>query len=89
MMKTTVSEDDDSSRRCGVRATEIEAPVSAFVSEPVDDRIALEETDTEFDRLKREQDRLIAEIRGRHPQFSASDRLTREQLHERATGSAH
>lgn len=72
----TVSVPERVYRRARVKAAQQDASVSALVREFLT-RLASEESD--FDRRKRLQDETLATIRG----FSASDRLTRDDVHER------
>lgn len=76
MKKITVSVDDDTYRRARLKAVERDTSVSAMV------RAFLEETawgESEADRLKREEARLRRQIVA----FTAGDRLSRDDLHER------
>jgi plasmid stability protein len=72
----TVSVPDDTYRRARVRAAEQHTSVSALVRTFLEDFAGAE---TEFERLKRLQDEVIASVTS----FSASDRLSREELHAR------
>jgi plasmid stability protein len=73
----TVSVPDDVYRAARVRAAERGDSVSALVADYLR---SLSERDTEFARLEAQQ-RFVQETIGR---FSAGDRLTRDELHERA-----
>lgn len=73
----TVSVPDDVYRAARVRAAERGDSVSALVAGYLR---SLTERDTEFARLEAQQ-RSVQETIDR---FSAGDRLTREELHERA-----
>jgi plasmid stability protein len=72
----TVSVPDDIYRRARVKAAEQQTSVSALVRTFLDEFAGAE---TEFERLKRLQDEVIASVKS----FSASDRLTREELYVR------
>jgi plasmid stability protein len=73
----TVSVSEDVYRRARIRAAEMGKSVSALVAEFLD---SLSERDAEFARLEEKQRRVQAEIR----RFSARDRLSREDVHDRA-----
>lgn len=64
-------------RAARVRAAERGTSVSALVSEYL---ASLTSSDTEYARLEDQQRRIVSQIE----RFSASDRLEREDLHERA-----
>jgi plasmid stability protein len=74
----TVSIDDDTYRRARMKAAAQDTSVSALVRRFLTE-LASEESDTE--RLKREE----RELRARIINFSASDRVSREDAHERGT----
>jgi plasmid stability protein len=78
MKNITVSLDDDLYRRARVRAAELDTSVSALVKKYLSD-LAGEETD--FERRKRLQNEMFAKVKARR--FSASDRLSRDEVHER------
>lgn len=80
MKNITVSVDDELYHRARVKAAQRRTTVSALVRGFLE-RVAEEESD--FDRLQRQQNELIARIRAEHPGFSAAERLTRDELHER------
>jgi len=67
---------DDIYRRARVKAAEQQTSVSALVRKFLDEFAGAE---TEFERLKRLQDEVIASVTS----FSASDRLSREELYVR------
>jgi hypothetical protein len=73
----TVSVADDVYRRARIRAAELGKSVSALVTEYLN---SLSERDAEFARLEAKQRRVQDEIRV----FRAQDRLSRDQLHDRA-----
>jgi plasmid stability protein len=73
----TVSVSDDTYRRARIRAAELGKSVSALVAEYLN---SLSEHDAEFARLEAKQERVQGEIRA----FRARDRLSRDQLHDRA-----
>jgi len=72
----TVSLPDDVYRRARIKAAERDTSVSALVREFLS---ALAKDESDFERRKRLQDEVIASIR----EFSASDRLTRDEVHDR------
>jgi len=80
MKNITVSVDDDIYHRARIRAAEQRTSVSALVRRALQD-LAGEETD--FERSVREEDALRERVRSRGCRFSAEDRLTREQVHDR------
>jgi hypothetical protein len=76
MKNITVSVDDETYRRARMAAAERDTSVSAMVRE----YLTLVSTgETDFERLKREEAATRATIKS----FDASDRLSREELHER------
>lgn len=77
MKNITVSVPDDVYRRARVRAAEQGRSLSAVVAEFLQ---RLSEDDSGFLRLKAQQKEVQATIRG----FSASDRLSRDEVHSRA-----
>lgn len=76
MKNITVSLPDDIYRRARIKAAERDTSVSALVREFL---AALAEGESDFERRKRLQDEVIRSIRG----FSASDRLARDEIHDR------
>jgi predicted CopG family antitoxin len=72
----TVSVDDDTYRRARMKAAEQDTSVSALVKRFLTE-LASGESDVE--RLKREEKELRARIHG----FSARDRMSRDEAHER------
>jgi plasmid stability protein len=72
----TVSLPDDIYRSARIKAAERDTSVSALVREFL---TRLGQDESEFDRRKRLQDDVMASIRA----FSASDRLSREDAHDR------
>jgi plasmid stability protein len=73
----TVSVSDDVYRQARIRAAELGKSLSALVTEFLN---SLSEREAEFTRLEAKQRRIQSEIR----RFRAGDRLSREELHERA-----
>ena len=80
MKNITVTVDDDLYYRARVRAAERRSTVSGLVREYLA-RIVEEESG--FDTLQREQNEVIARIRAAHSGFSAADRLSRDEAHDR------
>jgi plasmid stability protein len=77
MKNITVSVPDDVYRAARIRAAERGSSVSALVSEYLR---SLSDREAEFSRLEAQQRRIQEEIES----FRASDRLSRDELHERA-----
>jgi hypothetical protein len=73
----TVSVADDVYRTARIRAAELGKSLSALVAEFLS---SLSERETEFARLEAKQRRVQGEIRS----FRARDRLTRDDVHDRA-----
>lgn len=80
MKNITVSVDAKLYHRARVRAAQKQSTISALVR---DFLVHLVEEEPEFERLHREQNEIIARIRKEHPGFSATKRLTRDQVHGR------
>lgn len=76
MRNITVSVDDETYKRARMVAAEQDTSVSALVKMYL---IQLATHESEFERLKR----LEQEIRDQILSFNASDRLTRDELHDR------
>ncbi|MGH8289578.1 MAG: DUF6364 family protein [Steroidobacteraceae bacterium] len=76
MKNITVSLDDDAYRRARMIAAERDTSVSALVKEYL---AALGSGESQAERLKREERALREQIAS----FRASDRLSRDELHER------
>ncbi len=77
MKNITVSVPDDVYRAARIRAAEQGRSVSAMVAAYLR---SVSDQQSEFARLEAQQHRIQAEIVG----FSASDRLSRDELHDRA-----
>lgn len=77
MANITVTVPDEVYRSARIRAAERGSSVSALVAEFLG---SLSERDAEFARLEAQQRRIQQEVR----RFSARDRLSREDAHERA-----
>jgi plasmid stability protein len=80
MKNITVSIPDEVYQRARVRAAEKGRSLSSLVAEFLAGLSEDEDADTRFARLEALQRKVQSEIKN----FSASDRLTREQLHDRA-----
>lgn len=76
----TVSVDDELYHKARVRAAQQRTTLSALVRSFLQ---RLTEDESSFERLRREQNQLIAKIRAEHPGFSAAERLSRDEVHER------
>ena len=77
MKNITVSVSDDVYRMARIRAAELGKSVSALVAEFLD---SLSERETAFSRLEAKQRRVQGEI----SRFRARDRLSRDEVHDRA-----
>lgn len=80
MKNITVSVDDDLYYRARVKAAEKRSTVSALVRRYLTDLV---EAAPDVDQQARERADLITAVRARHPGFSATERLSREQAHDR------
>lgn len=78
MKKITISLDDEVYRRARIKAAELDTSVSALVKKYL---VELAGQETDFERLKRLENELLSEIKGLG--FSANDRLSRDEVHER------
>ena len=76
MRNITVAVDDEIYRRARVKAAEMDSSISALFKEFL---LQLTNGESDFDRRKRLERETIAAIRD----FSAADRLSRDELHER------
>lgn len=76
MKNITVSIDDETYRRARMKAAQKDTSVSAMVRQFLTE---VAQGESEFERLKRRE----AEIRAQIKEFSASDRLPRDQLYDR------
>jgi len=77
MKNITVSIDEEVHRRARIRAAELGTSLSAAVREFL---IAFAGGETDFDRRKRLQDETLGAIE----RFRASNRLSRDDVHDRA-----
>lgn len=77
MKNITVSVPDDIYREARIRAAERGRSVSALVGEYLR---SLSDREAEFSRLRAQQRQIVSEIKN----FSAGDRLGRDEVHERA-----
>lgn len=80
MKNITVSVPDEVYHRARVKAAEQRTSVSALVKRMLEDLAGQE---TEFERLRREEQELRAKLAQSGVRFSASDRLARETVHDR------
>ena len=76
MKNITVAVDDEIYRRARVKAAEMDSSISALFKEFL---LQLTNGESDFDRRKRLERETIALIRD----FSAADRLSRDELYER------
>lgn len=81
MKNVTVSLDDDTYRNAKRWAVEHDRSLSSVVREVLQTYGAQE---SEFDRLKRQQDELFATLDARGGGVDASERWTREEVNDRA-----
>jgi hypothetical protein len=77
MKNITVSVSDEVYRSARIQAAQRGTSVSAMVADYL---LSLSRSEAEFARLEDQQRRIVDEIEG----FSASDRLQRAELHDRA-----
>ncbi|GAB3929958.1 hypothetical protein GCM10011575_28450 [Microlunatus endophyticus] len=77
MKNVTVSVPDDVYRDARIKAAEQGRSVSALVADYLR---SLSSQDSEFDRLRALQEQVFERVEG----FSASDRLSRDEVHDRA-----
>lgn len=77
MRNITVVVDEETYRRARMKAAELDTSVSRLVRDYL---VELAAGEREFERLER----LELEARGQITEFSARDRLTRDEAHERA-----
>lgn len=80
MKNITVSVDDETYHRARISAAERRTSLSAIVRGILID-LAAEETESE--RLKKQEDEIVARLRERGSGFFPAKRLTRDQLHDR------
>lgn len=80
MKNITVTVDDDLYYRARVRAAERRSTVSAMVREFL---LRIVEESSAFEILQREQNELIERIQAAHAGLAASDRLGRDEVHDR------
>jgi plasmid stability protein len=80
MKNITVSVDDEIYHKARIKAAEMKSSISALVKQFLT-KVVNEES--EFDRLKREEQALRESLRHEGVVFSASHRLSREELHDR------
>lgn len=76
MRNITVSLDDETYKRARVAAAERDTSVSALVKAYLQE---LTSSESEIERLKRQE----REIRGQISNFTASDRISRDEVHRR------
>jgi plasmid stability protein len=81
MKNITVTVDDNTYRRARIRAAELDTSVSAQVKQFLEQ---FAQKETEFERLKNLEQKVRAEVVG----FDGSDRLSRDELHERGVDRA-
>ncbi len=79
MKNITVSLDSDVYRRARIKAAELDTSVSALVKKYL---IELAGQETDFERRRRLQTETLATIKT----FSAGNRLTRDEVHQRSGG---
>jgi Arc/MetJ-type ribon-helix-helix transcriptional regulator len=80
MKNITVSVDDEVYHRARLRAAEKRTSVSALVRCALQ---ALAGEETEFERLKRMERKVVGRLAARRSRFAGSDRLSREEVHDR------
>lgn len=83
-MKTiTVSVDEETYRLSRIKAAEAGTSVSALVRSLLLELVQGGPAESRFDRLYRRQQQLLEAIDAKGPITTPTDRLTREELHER------
>ena len=80
MKNITVTVSDDIYHKARVRAAERKSTISALVK---DFLTKIVEEESSFERMKREEDELRQNLRQNGVVFSAEDRCSREDLHDR------
>ena len=80
MKNITVSLSDEAYRGARIWAAERDTSVSALVREYLE---SLSQQESAFERGKRLQEEVLERIKNRAIPFDASDRLTREDVHDR------
>ena len=80
MRNITVTVTDELYRAARLRAAERQSTVSALVRAFLEQ---LTNDESAHERLRREQNEIIARIRADHPGFGAGDRLSRDDIHRR------
>ena len=80
MKNITVTVGDEIYHKARIRAAERKSTVSALVKEFL---TKIVEEESSFERMKREEDELRQNMRQEGFIFSAEDRCSREDLHER------
>lgn len=83
MRNITVSVDDETYRLARVRAAESDTSVSALVRNFLEELVHGETREERFERLKRQQDEVLAEIRASGRGLRAEDMLSRDELYDR------
>lgn len=80
MKNITVSVPEEVIHRAKIRAALLNTSVSALVRQSLE-QIAGEET--EFERLRSREQQIREELSRRHTAFSGSDRVSRDEAHQR------
>jgi len=76
MKNITVSVDEETYRKARIRAAELDTSVSAMVRQFLE---SLDSHESQFERLKREEKVLRQMVKD----FDPTDRLSRDEVHER------
>jgi plasmid stability protein len=76
MKNITVTLDDETYRKARIRAAELDTSVSAVVRKYL---TQFAEGESRFERLKKQEEA----VRARIEKFTAEDRLSRDELHDR------
>jgi hypothetical protein len=76
----TVTVDEALYHQARIKAAERRTTVSALVRSYLEQLVA---ADSRFENLQREQADVIAAVRQAHPGFTAGNRLSRSEVHER------
>lgn len=80
MKNITVSVDEETYHRSRIKAAEMNTSVSALVRKSLE---ALAGEETEFERLKKLEQRTLDRLRQQNSRFSGQNRLTRDEVHDR------
>lgn len=83
MKNITISVDNELYRKARIKAAEQSTSVSALFRDYLVLLTTGGDTETEFQRLQREEEELRAELRARRMGLSVAHNIPREELHDR------